>query len=84
MYQIVGITHSDNCLAKRIDRKFWRIFRRTYSAYFLGKYTLYFPFLKSFDLLFFTVFCAKQIPGFSLFPKNNGKYLGEPTTYIRP
>jgi len=30
---------------------------------FLGKYTLYFPFLKSFDLLFFTVFCAKQPPG---------------------
>jgi hypothetical protein len=44
---------------------------------FLRKYNLHFLFLKSFDLLFFTVFCAKQIPGSPFSQKKNGKYLGD-------
>jgi hypothetical protein len=56
---------------------FYRIFGEL-PRIILGKYTLYFLFLKSFDLLFFAVFCAKHPPPkFSFFTKRMEEYLGD-------
>jgi len=58
---------------------FWEIFRRT-SRIISKKYILHILFLESFDLLFLGVFVQNKLSGFSLFLKNNGKYLGDSKT----
>ena len=60
MYQIVGITHSDNSLAESIDRKFYRIFRRTYFAYYFQEIQFAISFSRKFQPFIFGCFLCNR------------------------